>query len=66
MKGVNNMKLLEITWIDACGGDGWIEQKELEKKGLALITTVGFLVKETDLSLTLTMCDDSEHEMYGA
>jgi len=60
------MKLLEIIWTDACGGDGWIEQADLKKKELSIIVTVGFLVRETDKSITLTMCDDKDHEMYGA
>ena len=60
------MKLLEIHWWDACGADGWIDQAELKKKELSLIVTVGYLVRETDKFYTLTMCDDKDHEVYGA
>ena len=60
------MKLLEITWTDACGGDGWVEQDMLKKKELSTIVTVGFVVREIDKLITLTMCDDKDHEMFGA
>lgn len=60
------MKILEITWIDACGGDAWIEVGDLKAKKISRITTVGYLVKEKEDSITLTMSFDEEHEMYGA
>ena len=59
------MKLVQINWIDATGADGWIEKSDLEREVPALHTTVGYVVKETNGFITITMSYD-EASTLGA
>lgn len=41
------MKKIIVTWVDARTDDGWTSPEDLDHR-LAMITTLGFLVRETD------------------
>ena len=60
------MKLVKVEWVDATGADGWIDKDELERELPGLHTTVGFVVKETDGFITITMNHDETKETFGA
>jgi hypothetical protein len=60
------MKLVKLEWIDATGSDGWISKEDLENELPGFHTTVGFVVKETEGFITITMNYDETKEMFGA
>ncbi len=41
------MKQIRVRWVDSRYQDGWIEQEDIEPK-IAKISTLGYIVKETD------------------
>ena len=52
------MKMLRVTWMDAGGQPGWMEDSEMEEwlkscKTEYLVTTIGFLWAESDEYLVL-------------
>ena len=60
------MKILEITWIDAAGADGWELLKNVADEKLPLITSIGYLVADRKDSLTITMAHDVANSNAGA
>lgn len=60
------MNLVQITWIDAIGGDGWTTEKELKEQELIIHNSVGYVVMEDDDKVTITMSYDKDHESLGA
>lgn len=63
----NNIKLIYIRWEDATGSDGWIRADRLiEAEKLATIHTVGYLVHEDAISVTLSMAHDVSNNNFGA
>ena len=60
------MRLVKLEWIDATGSDGWISKEDLEKELPGFHTTVGFVVKETEGFITITMNYDETKETFGA
>lgn len=60
------MKLVQVTWVDAVGGDGWLSLKDLEKETPTTHISVGFIVKDTKDYLTITMSYDEQKTNLGA
>lgn len=60
------MNLVQITWIDAIGGDGWTTEKELREQTLTIHNSVGYLVAEDEDKVTITMSYDEDRESLGA
>ena len=60
------MQLTKITWIDATGADGWIEEKVLINEVPIIHHSVGYIVKETEGYITVTMSYDEKKESLGA
>jgi hypothetical protein len=44
-----------IRWIDSRSQDGWVELKEIETEKIALIESIGFLIKEVDDHVVLAL-----------
>lgn len=57
--GKYKFKLIEVTWDDAQTDDGWGEAPEVLEP--ALVTTVGFLVRETKEHLLIASSYDDKH-----
>ena len=51
--------LVEVTWDDAESDDGWDEPPA--KLEPAIVTTVGFLIKETDAHILIASTYDGNH-----
>lgn len=60
------MNLVQITWIDAIGGDGWTTEKELLEQRPVIHNSVGYVVMEDDDKVTITMSYDKDRESLGA
>jgi len=60
------MKLVTVKWIDALGADGFIEKSDLEKEIPVIHNSVGYVVKETDSFITLTMSYNDDMDNLGA
>jgi hypothetical protein len=60
------MKLVTVVWHDAVGADGWIDIKDLEKEVPVVHHSVGYVVKDTDEFITITMSYDEAKESLGA
>jgi len=60
------MKLVTVKWIDALGADGFIEKADLEKEIPVIHNSVGYVVKETDSFITLTMSYNDDMDNLGA
>lgn len=60
------MNLVQITWIDAVGGDGWTTEKELREQELIIHNSVGYLVTEDKDKVMITMSYDKDKESLGA
>jgi len=60
------MRLVTVKWIDALGGDGFIEKSDLEKQTPVSHNSVGYVVKETDSFITLTMSYNDDMDNLGA
>lgn len=61
------MRIELVTWRDAGGEqEGWLEAKDIDDEN-PIITSVGFVVKETDANLTLCMdwADDGDTHTRG-
>ena len=41
------MKIVKVTWEDACGGDRWEDMEDVKLDDY-IVETVGFLLKKTD------------------
>lgn len=59
-------KIIYIEWQDAVGADGWSRMTNIEKEGLAVIKTVGFLLKETKEAVTVLHSVDISNNQSGA
>lgn len=59
-------KVIYLEWVDAVGADGWTELSAIEKEGLATVTTVGFLLKETKEFVTVLHSIDTGNKNTGA
>jgi hypothetical protein len=59
------MNLIKVVWLDAVGADGWITREDLEKEVPITHNSVGYLVKETDTFITITMSRDDKEESLG-
>ena len=60
------MPLVQITWTDAVGGDGWVTYDDLLTETTITHVSVGFLVHETDDFYTITMSKDEKRQSLGA
>ena len=60
------MKLVKIVWIDAIGQDGWTSINEVEKETPVFHNSVGYLVKETEGFVTITMSYSDDIDNLGA
>lgn len=60
------MKLVQVDWLDAVGGDGWCNEKELQDQTPVLHHSVGYVIKDTKESLTITMSWDEKKVNLGA
>lgn len=58
------MKIIYIEWNDAVSADGWSDTSEIEPE-LALIVTVGILIKETDDIITVGLNQDITNEKHS-
>lgn len=61
-KPVYKYPLIEVQWTDAETGHGWEEESDLDI-ALPLVTTVGFLVRESETCVMLasTISDSSSN-----
>ena len=60
------MKPLYVVWLDACsGGDEWLDSTHPELCELAPIYSCGFLLKETDSSVTLVLSKSEDGLIRG-
>ena len=61
------MKILSIEWLDAqSNGETWSSIKDAQKEKISLALTVGYLIAETEESITLSLSLDNENNMCGA
>lgn len=60
------MNLVQITWVDAIGGDGWTTEKELKEQELIIHNSVGYVVMEDNDKVTITMSYDADKDNLGA
>jgi hypothetical protein len=60
---MNNNHIEIITWIDATGGDGWINKKELDAEKLIPFDMVGYVLAEDESCVKIAMayCEETDH-----
>lgn len=58
--------LVVVTWVDAVGSDGWVDDKHLKSIKLYDADTVGYVVRDDESSILITMTYDDEGENHGA
>jgi hypothetical protein len=58
------MKIIYIEWNDALSVEGWVNKTEMIGE-LALIKSVGFLVKESDEIITICVNFDETNDNYS-
>lgn len=59
------MKLVQVTWVDAIGDDGWLSLEELRKEKPTAHNSVGYLAHETEDFITITMSYDDVNDNMG-
>lgn len=60
------MKLVQVTWLDAIGDDGWLSLEKLKKEKPHEHNSVGYVAHETKEFITISMSYDKEEETMGA
>lgn len=58
------MKIIYIEWNDAVSQDSWSDTKEIVPE-LALIVSVGILIKETEDIVTVALNQDVTNEKHS-
>lgn len=65
--------IIEVIWDDAAGNDGWAKLEDIEEHGPSRCYSIGYLLKETPDSITLSMAlgvdennDQDEIDQVGA
>ncbi len=65
LRSTVSYKLVKVRWVDAETGDGWEHIDELECEA-PVVTTIGYLVKETPTAVMVASTIDKDHSMCNA
>lgn len=63
---MSSFPIVEITWRDAIGSDGWIDVEEIVNTEPTLHTQVGYLIQETKDSYKLCASFNEDFSNMGA